>query len=67
MPDSKDVPRHMHEGETLRLIDLADERGVIENHDFLRCTIQGPALVAFNGGTVHENRLMDSRTNVFMM
>lgn len=51
------VPRQMHEDETLRLIDLADERGWVQNDDFLRCTIQGPALVVFSGSIVHFNRI----------
>ena len=50
-------PRVMHEGETLRIIELVDERGWVENHDFLRCTIWGPAVVMFSGGTMQFNRI----------
>ena len=56
MTGSDNIRRQHHEGETLRLIDLADERGLVEHHDFLRCTIHGPALVVFAGGMMHFNR-----------
>jgi hypothetical protein len=55
--DPENAPREMHEGETLRLSDYADERGWVQNHDFLRCTIQGPALVVFGGTIVHSNQI----------
>ena len=57
MSGPEDALRQVHEGETLRISDLADERGVVQNHDFLRCTIQGPALLVLSGGIFHSNRI----------
>jgi hypothetical protein len=55
MTGPESTPRQMHEGETLRLIDLANAQGFIRNHDFLRCYLQGPALLVLSGGIVHFN------------
>jgi hypothetical protein len=54
MTEPEDAPRQTHEGITLRLSDLADEQGVIRNHDFLSCEIRGPAFVMFSG-VLHDN------------
>ena len=57
MSDPEDAPRQSHEGESIRLSELADEQGVVRNHGFLRCEILGPALVVLSGVYFNENRI----------
>lgn len=55
MTSPENAPRQVHEDESIRISELADEQGWVRNHDFLRCTIQGPALLVLSGGVVHFN------------
>ena len=57
MTGPEDAPRVLHEGEAVRISELVDGKGWLDNHDFLRCTIQGPALLVIHGCIVHENQI----------
>ncbi len=57
MTGPEDTPRQIHQGESIRISELVDERGRVQNRDFIRCTIQGPALLMLDGGTVHSNKI----------
>ena len=57
MTGPEDAPRVLHEGEAVRISELVDGKGWLESRDFLRCTIQGPALLVIHGGAVHHNQI----------
>lgn len=60
MTNPENAPRQIHKDEPILISELADEQGWVRKHDFLRCTILGPALLMLSGGTMDSNRIYGS-------
>ena len=56
--------RQLHRGETLRVSQLAGDRGLIENHRFEECHLVGPAVVVPLGSTFTSTNFAEAAVDI---